>query len=146
MKSSRRNGLAVSRDVLTLNPELASAGNKTARVSLRLDTLTAEPAFKSNTERRAWREWLPGQGAVAAFYEHITVHLNSGSYKPDFNLIMPGGELWMVEVKGSWNTYQSGRSSKKSLKEAAKMYAWLARWFSLLPAKGGGWTFEEVEP
>jgi len=171
--------MKLSPDVLALNPSLkgralsrppsaepveASKG----RLSLRLDKLHPEPKFRSNTERRAWREWLPGQGAVAAFYELITVRLPGGNYTPDFDLLMPDGELWLVEVKGSWNAYQSGRSSKKSLKEAAKTCAWLGRWFSLMPArtlsaepmgelvepveasKGeglvGGWQFEEVNP
>ena len=103
------------------------------------------PKFKSKTELRAWEEWVPTSGCVEAYYETIRVYLNSGSYRPDFTLRMPGRELWFIEVKGSWNAYQSGRSSKKSLKEAAKMYWWLGRWFSLLPEKGGGWKLEEIE-
>lgn len=140
--------MKLSPDVLALNPSLRATARKT-RVRVRLDKLNPEPNFRSNTERRAWREWLPGQGAVAAFYELITVHLNSGSYKPDFNLVMPNGELWLIEVKGNWQAYPSGRSSKKSLKEAAALYPWLARWFSLVPlslSKGGAWKFEEVIP
>jgi len=103
------------------------------------------PQFKSKTERRAWEEWVPTSGCEEAYYEPIRLYLNSGSYRPDFALRMPDGELWIIEVKGSWNAYQSGRSSKKSLKEAAKMYWWLARFFSLLPKKGGGWELEEIK-
>jgi hypothetical protein len=102
-----------------------------------------EPEFKSKTEERAWGLWVPTTGCVEAYYEPIRVYLNSGSYLPDFVLRMPDRTLWFVEVKGSWNAYASGRSSKKSLKEAAKMYWWLGRWFSLLPKKGGGWNLEE---
>ncbi len=103
-----------------------------------------EPPFKSKTERRAWNEWVPTTGCVEAYYEAMRIYLNSGSYRPDFTLRMPNRELWFVEVKGSWKAYQSGRSSKKSLKEAARMYWWLGRWFSLLPSKEGGWKFEEI--
>ncbi len=103
------------------------------------------PNFKSKTELRAWEEWVPTSGCVEAYYETIRVYLNSGSYRPDFTLRMPDRELWFIEVKGSWDAYKSGRSSKKSLKEAAKMYWWLGRWFSLLPEKGGGWKLEEIK-
>ena len=104
-----------------------------------------EPPFKSKTERRAWNFWVPTTDCVEAYYESVRVYLNSGSYRPDFVLRMPDRELWFIEVKGSWNAYQSGRSSKKSLKEAAKLYWWLGRWFSLLPVKGGGWDLTEVK-
>jgi len=104
------------------------------------------PDFKSKTEERAWQEWVPTTNCVGAYYEPFRVYLNSGSYRPDIVLRMPDRELWLIEVKGSWNAYQSGRSSKKSLLEAAKMYWWLGRWFSLLPEKkGGGWNLEEIK-
>ena len=103
------------------------------------------PDFRSKTEQRAWDQWIPTTGCVEAYFEAITVRLNSGSYKPDFVLRMSDRELWFIEVKGSWNAYASGRSSKKSLKEAAKMYWWLGRWFSLLPSKGGGWDLKEYK-
>ena len=104
-----------------------------------------EIEFKSKTEKRAWEQWIPTVDPVAAYYEAIRVRLNSGKYTPDFLLRMPNRELWLIEVKGSWNAYQSGRSSKKSLLEAAKLYWWLGRWFSLLPKKGGGWNLEEIK-
>jgi len=102
------------------------------------------PDFKSKTERRAWEEWIPTTEAVKWFYEPVRLYLNSGSYRPDFALVMPNRELHLIEVKGSWNAYQSGRSSKKSVIEAARLYWWLARFFVLMPEKGGGWNLEEI--
>lgn len=107
---------------------------------------TPSPKFRSKTEERAFKEWAPTTGCIEVLHEAITVHLRSGRYQPDLVLRMPDRELWFVEVKGAWNAYQSGRSSKKSLKEAASQYWWLGRWFSLLPKKGGGWNLEEVKP
>ncbi len=104
-----------------------------------------EPKFKSKTERRAY-EWLPIEtGCIEILYEPIMVRMNSGNYTPDFMLRMPSRELWFIEVKGSWGAYKSGRSSKKSLIEAAKMYWFLGKWFSLLPVKGGGWDMKEIK-
>lgn len=105
-----------------------------------------EIKFKSKTEERAWREWVPTMGCVKALYEPITLHLPSGRYTPDFLLLMPTREMLFVEVKGSWNAYQSGRSSKKSLIEAANVFWFMGRWHSLLPEKGGGWNFTEIQP
>lgn len=104
------------------------------------------PKFKSKTEERAWNEWVPTIGCVKALYEPIALYLPSGRYKPDFLLLMPDREMWFIEVKGSWNAYQSGRSSKKSLLEAANTFWFMGRWHSLLPKKGGGWSFTEVQP
>jgi hypothetical protein len=109
-------------------------------------TAPPELKFKSKTEERAWEQWVPTTGCVTAHYEGIRVYLQSGSYQPDFNLYMPDGELWLIEVKGTWNAYQSGRSSRKSLIEAASVHWRLGQWFSLLPAKGGGWNLEEITP
>ena len=110
-------------------------------------TIEHEPEikFRSKTERRAWNEWVPTTDCVEAYFEPIRVYMNSGSYLPDFVLRMPDRTLWFIEVKGSWNAYASGRSSKKSLKEASKLYWWMGRWFSLLPKKGGGWNLEEYK-
>jgi len=114
-------------------------------VIIRLNDEQPEPKFKSKTEQRAWSEWVPTTKCIEAFYEPMRLYLNSGSYRPDFALRMPDRTLWLIEVKGNWNAYKSGRSSKKSLKEAARMYWWLARFFSLLPKKGGGWKLEEIK-
>lgn len=102
------------------------------------------PKFASKTEERAWYEWIPTTEAVQWYYEPFRLYLKSGSYRPDFALVMPDRELHLIEVKGSWHAYISGRSSKKSVKEAAKLYWWLARFFTLLPVKGGGWDLQEI--
>lgn len=104
-----------------------------------------EPKFASKTERRAWYEWIPTTNAVLWYYEPFRLYLNSGSYRPDFALVMPDRTLQIIEVKGHWDAYISGRSSKKSVKEAAKMYWWLAKFFTLLPVKGGGWDCQEIK-
>lgn len=109
-----------------------------------MDIGEPEPNFASKTERRAWYEWIPTTAAVRWYYEPFRLYLNSGSYRPDFALVMPDRQLHLIEVKGNWHAYTSGRSSKKSVKEAAKMYWWLAKFFTLLPVKGGGWDLEEI--
>ena len=106
------------------------------------------PKFKSLTEKRAYH-WLQEQpGVIEVLYEPIMVRMDSGNYTPDFLCRMEDRELRFYEVKGSWNAYQSGRSSKKSLIEAAKQYWFLGTWYSLLPRKrkdGGGWDLEEIK-
>lgn len=103
-----------------------------------------EPNFASKTERRAWYEWIPTTAAIKWYYEPMRLYLNSGSYRPDFALIMPNRALHLIEVKGNWHAYKSGRASKKSVKEAAKLYWWLAKFYVLLPVKGGGWDLQEI--
>lgn len=128
-----------SPDVLMLNPGL--------KPSLRVMTRPMPgPHFKSQLEARAWREWVPGQGAVHALYEPLILKLSGGNYTPDFGLLMPTAELWLIEVKGAWRAHQSGRSSKRNLRQAAVEFAWLARFFALLPAGRHGWNFTEITP
>lgn len=110
-------------------------------------TIEHEPElkFKSLTEKRAFA-WLKEQpGVIEVLYEPIMVRMDSGNYTPDFLCRMDDRTLRLYEVKGSWKAYQSGRSSKKSLKEAAKQYWFFGTWFSLLPKKGGGWNLEEIK-
>jgi hypothetical protein len=111
--------------------------------------------MKSDLEERAWLEWIPQQGGVVkAWYEPVTLHLAGGNYTPDLLLMVEDAdtfELWFVEVKGSWSAYQSGRSSKRNLKQAAVEFAHLGRFFSLMPSgsvrKGApiNWKLEEVK-
>jgi len=82
------------------------------------------PKFRSDLERDAWREWLPTKGAAQAYYESLTFHLPSGGYKPDFHLIMPDGEIWLIEVKG-WN--KNLRADRRKFLEAASTHSW-AHW------------------
>jgi len=141
--------LNFSEDVLVLNPDLVrltKAGKINLKLTARPEALKAEPTFKSKTEARAWREWAPTVGAALMLYEPITLHLMGGRYTPDFVFVFENGEVFLVEVKGSWQAYQSGRSSKRSLKQAAEEFAWLGRWFSVMPVprdQGGGWRVEE---
>jgi predicted nuclease of restriction endonuclease-like RecB superfamily len=113
----------------------------------RIQTIKNPPEikYKSETEARA-HEWLRQmEDCVEVLYEPIMVRMPGGNYTPDFLCRMDNREQWFVEVKGSWDAYKSGRSSKKSLKEASKVYWFMGRWFSLLPVKGGGWNMEEVK-
>ena len=136
----------MSDDVLSLNPELskkpdarpAYSDPRAALITVqtaayRMEQVNKEPAFRSDTERRAWRELVPEQNPLLALYEPFTLHLTGGSYTPDFVLLMRCGEIWLVEIKGSWDAYQSGRSSKHSLKQAAREFAWMGYFFSLMP-------------
>lgn len=117
------------------------------RVKARLAYVDPAPAFKSKTEARAWR-WVDRFNPVAKFYELVMFRLPGGNYTPDFLLVMPNAEKWYIEVKGKgeFKAYQSGRSSKKALKEAAHRLAWDGRWFVLIEKPGGGWHLEELTP
>lgn len=105
---------------------------------------TDEPNFRSKLEERAWHEWLPTIDHIRAWYEPLMLRMNSGNYTPDIVLLRPNLEIYVIEVKGSWDAYQSGRSSKKSLLEAQAMYGVLFHFFLLMPIKGGGWKFTNV--
>jgi hypothetical protein len=137
----------VSPDVLALNPEIANVlkgKGKTFRT--RKERLYDAPAFRSKTEERAWDEWIPTLNPTFVKYEPVTLHLAGGRYTPDFLLRFKDGSVWLVEVKGSWNAYISGRSSKHLLKQASVEFGWLGRWFALLPIRekdGGGWDLQE---
>lgn len=131
-----------SPDVLALNPGIGLAQNaQTIRVKTRP---MPGPKFKSHLEARAWREWMPQQGAVLALYEPLLLKMNGGNYTPDFVLLMPSTELWLIEVKRSWKAHPSGRSSKRNLQQAAVEFAWLGRFFSLLPEGRQDWNFTEI--
>jgi len=111
--------------------------------------------MKSDLEERAWLEWIPQQKKVVqAWYEPVTLHLAGGNYTPDLLLMVEDAdafELWFVEVKGSWSAYQSGRSSKRNLKQAAVEFAHLGRFFSLMPSGSVrksapiNWKLEEMK-
>lgn len=105
------------------------------------------PKYKSATEKRAHRWLEENTDAIEVLYEPIMVRMPSGNYTPDFVCRMPDRTLWIVEVKGDWKAYQSGRSSKKSLIEASRTFWFLGRWFSLVSIakkRGGGWDFKEI--
>lgn len=130
-----------SEDVLRLNQDIlrkSSEKNIKAKARKPIDTMT----FRSKTEERAWYEWVLNQGAAKCLYEPLVFHLLGGNYTPDFVLVFPDGSMWFIECKGSWSAYQSGRSSKRNLKQAAVEFGWIGRWFALLPDKRG-WRVEE---
>ena len=144
-----------SGDVLLLNAAAEDVRARTVgradlpSLALQLDQLEPSPAFRSQTEARAWAYVATLDPApLARFYELIMFRLPSGNYTPDFTLVMPAGRLWFVEVKGKgrFKAHKSGRSSKKSLTEAGRLLAWLGRWWALLDVPnedGGGWEWEE---
>lgn len=104
--------------------------------------------FKSKTEREAWHEWLPTIEHVKAEYEPMNLKVAGANYTPDIVLLRPDGRIWFIEVKGAggWKAYKSGRSSKRSLKQCSRYYAWLGDFYLLMkiPKKeGGGWHFEQ---
>jgi predicted nuclease of restriction endonuclease-like RecB superfamily len=136
--------MRVSDDVARLNPGVFES--ETAPVRVKARQVAERPKFKSKLEERAWKEWVPQQGANLALYEPFMLHLTGGNYTPDFVLLKPDGELWLIEVKGSWRAYASGRSSKRNLRQASIEFAFLGRWFSLMPAGRHGWDFSEVKP
>lgn len=132
-----------SPDILARNPELArELGRGKPRVALvkpraeRLAETTAPNGrpFRSQLERRAWEEWVPTQRAARAWYEPLSLNLAGGRYTPDIVLQWQDGDLWLVEVKGSWKAFQSGRSSRRSLRQAAVEYASLGTFWVLMPA------------
>lgn len=90
------------------------------------------PTFRSLTEMRAWKEWVPTVPHINAWYEPIRFNLPSGGYTPDLAILTKEREFWFIEIKGSWSAYSSGRAQKKSLKEAATIYKQWGRFFSLI--------------
>lgn len=136
--SSSLNLSNLSEDVRRLNQDILNTPSAKARARSPIPSMT----FRSKTEERAWREWVTRQGAVRCLYEPLSFRMSSGNYKPDFMLTFADGSMWFVECKGSWSAYQSGRSSKRNLKQAATEFGWLGRWFALLPDKRG-WKLEE---
>lgn len=104
--------------------------------------------FKSKTEREVWYEWLPTIEYVRAEYEPMNLKVAGANYTPDIVLLRPDGRIWFIEVKGAggWKAYKSGRSSRRSLKQCSRYYAWLGDFYLLMkiPKKdGGGWHFEQ---
>lgn len=83
-----------------------------------------------------------------ARYHSVTFHMPGGNYTPDIEIRRVDGERWFIEVKPNnlWNTHLSGRSSKRSIKQACAEYADYGRWFVLYPDESGGWAFEELTP
>lgn len=130
-----------------IDAQMAPRAGVVARA--RMDMIDPSPAFRSKAEARAWR-WVDTLEPVRKWYEPLILRMPSGNYTPDFALLMPNGEVWFIEVKGAgaFKAYQSGRSSKKSTREAAYHFAWLGRMWVLIekPIKnGGGWYLEEIE-
>lgn len=79
------------------------------------------PAFKSDLERDVWNKWIPTKNPVLFLYEPISFHLPSGGYKPDFLMVMPDGEIWIIEAKG-WN--KNLRADRRKFIEAANTHSW----------------------
>lgn len=124
-----------SDDVLALNPDIFPGTPTGKKIKLRVEQVSGEPAFRSKYEQSVWRNWVPLQQPLLALYEPFVLHLKGGiRYTPDIALVTKSSELWLVEIKSNWDAYQSGRSSKHSLKQAAAEFSWLARFFSLTPA------------
>ena len=123
-----------SSDVLALNPDIFPGMSTVKKIKLRVEQVSREPAFRSKYEQSVWRNWVPLQQPLLALYEPFVLHLKGGiRYTPDVALLTKSGELHLIEIKSNWDAYQSGRSSKHSLKQAAVEFAWLARFFSLTP-------------
>lgn len=95
------------------------------------------PAFKSDLERDVWNKWIPSKNPVIAFYEQLSFHMPSGGYKPDFLLVMPDGEIWIIEAKG-WN--KNLRADRRKFLEAVNTHSW-AHW-CWLTKEHGQWKEE----
>jgi hypothetical protein len=140
--------LPLSSDVIALNPELSEQG---VLGPIRVERKGSLPALmvvngrplRSRLEERAWTQWVPAQQPSLALYEPLTFALTGGRYTPDFVLKFADGETWVIEVKGSWRAFQSGRSSRRNLRQAAVEFAWFGRWFSLMPGRKGKWELTE---
>jgi len=138
--------LNVSPDVAALNPHIfghTPAPANSAKAKARSAKPVERYKFDSRLELRAWSEWVPTQNFVTVKFKRIILRLDSGNYTPDFFAVTQELEMWFVEVKGAWEAYQSGRSSKKSIKEASVELACMGRFFVLMPGKGE-WVLREV--
>lgn len=132
----------------TPNFNTAKARESHAGVKVVGDVTRVGPQFRSRAEERAWNEWLPTIDHVHAEFEPISLNIDGALYKPDVVLLRPDGELWFIEVKGGggFAAYKSGRSSKRSLRQCARHFAWMGNFYLLqqVPQKdGGGWIFEK---
>jgi hypothetical protein len=79
-------------------------------------------------------------------YEPMVFRLPSGNYTPDWMVRREDGTIVFIEVKGrgGFDAHQSGRSSRKSLKEAAYHYDWLGEWIVLVKAGPDTWDWETL--
>jgi len=104
-------------------------------------------SFKSKTEYESMFYLLETYQPKSLLYEPVMFRLPSGNYTPDWEMWLVGQGLVYFEVKGTggFKAYQSGRSSRKSLLEAAYHLTNRYGQFRLLmKVKGGGWKEEVI--
>lgn len=108
--------------------------------------LTPGARFKSKTEYLSMQALVNLYDPDKMLYEPHVFHLPSGNYTPDWMMCVKG-TLFYVEVKGAggFKAYQSGRSSSKSLKEAAYHYGWMAVWLLMVHQGKHDWRYEIVK-
>jgi hypothetical protein len=112
-----------------LNPHLVAGTGKAA-------PLKVGDGYRSDLERRAAREWVPGQQPATWLYEPLTFHLVGYKYTPDFLLVAESGNVSIVEVKG-WN--KNLRADRMKFNAAAETHRW-ARWCWLTWHPESGWN------
>lgn len=117
------------------------------------DLLVVEgAATDSKLESDFWNasgDVFPGTGlrVVSRKFKPFTLRVEAGRYTPDALFVIQGEPLpWVVEVKGKWEAYQSGRDSKHRLRQAASRYAEFWRFLVVTRPKGGNWEAVAVEP
>lgn len=123
-------------------PRPKKAKREKAGIPVPKENCLKDTVFKSKTEHDALLYLLERYKPRRLLYEPILLRLPSGNYSPDFMMWLRDGSVMLIEVKGAggFKAYQSGRSSAKSLKEAAYHYTDLLGSFMLLvKKKGGGW-------
>jgi hypothetical protein len=112
-----------------LNPDLVAGNGRAQKVKV-------GDGYKSVLERRAVTEWILPHQPLCWHYEALTFILPGGRYTPDFLMQMPGGTVWIVEVKG-WN--KNLRADKLKFNAAAEPHPW-ARWCWLTWSRHIGWV------
>lgn len=114
--------------------------------------------FASKTEAYSMPYLLETYQPLSLLYEPVMFRLPSGSYTPDWamtiadNYYDPDWEevvrnkriFYEVKGAGGFKAYQSGRSSRKSLVEAAYHLSEWGEFRLLVKVKGGGWHEETV--
>ena len=101
--------------------------------------------FASQTEAQSMTHLLEMYEPEVLLYEPVMFRLPSGSYTPDWLMVKDGKHVY-YEVKGAggFSAYKSGRSSKKSLIEAAYHLGIFGEFRLLMKMKGGAWHEEVI--
>lgn len=94
---------------------------------------TQDIPFKNYVEEAAYHFLLDNFKPERILYEAWTFNLDSGSYTPDFVMVVDD-RLVFFEVKSSWNAPGADRT-KRAIKSIASDFHWLGIWCAIVVDK-----------